>query len=59
MRCWNVKARFIPDSIGRKGILDGRCVLNAFNKNVLGRPLRFALNAIRDGKPVANWKTTA
>ena len=41
-----------PDLIGRK-ILDWALRFDAFNKNVLGPTSKIALNAIRDGKPVA------
>lgn len=41
-----------PDLIGRN-ILDWALRFDAFNKNVLGPTSKIALNAIRDGKPVA------
>ena len=41
-----------PDLIGRN-ILDWALKFDAFNKNVLGPTSKIALNAIRDGKPVA------
>lgn len=41
-----------PDLIG-KHILDWALRFDAFNKNVLGPTSKIALNAIRDGKPVA------
>lgn len=41
-----------PDLIGRN-ILDWALHFDAFNKNVLGPTSKIALNAIRDGKPVA------
>ncbi|KNC09895.1 hypothetical protein AC791_14870 [Klebsiella sp. RIT-PI-d] len=41
-----------PELIGRN-ILDWALRFDAFNKNVLGPTSKIALNAIRDGKPVA------
>ncbi|WP_437887506.1 ADP-ribosylglycohydrolase family protein [Phytobacter sp. V91] len=41
-----------PDLIGRN-ILEWALQFDAFNKNVLGPTSKIALNAIRDGKPVA------
>ncbi len=41
-----------PNLIGRN-ILDWALRFDAFNKNVLGPTSKIALNAIRDGKPVA------
>lgn len=41
-----------PELIGRH-ILDWALRFDAFNKNVLGPTSKIALNAIRDGKPVA------
>lgn len=41
-----------PDLIGRN-ILEWALRFDAFNKNVLGPTSKIALNAIRDGKPVA------
>ena len=46
------KGKIDPDLIGRN-ILDWALRFDAFNKNVLGPTSKIALNAIRDGKPVA------
>ena len=46
-----------PDLIGRN-ILDWALRFDAFNKNVLGPTSKIALNAIRDGKPVAELRPT-